>query len=133
MYALTLDGGTCLSTPPDVCQTPATPSPVPVPYVNQFDAADVTPSTASRKVFLAGAGALTVKSKAPRSSGDEAGVNGGVVSGRNMGQGEFISGSMKVMIEGQKAVMQSSQTKHNNGNTIGMCLQARQTKVDFSM
>src|SRR5574344_1534490 len=85
MFALTLDGGQCMSTPPDVCNTPAPPSsPVPMPYVNIFDAKDVSPSTASKKVFICGAGALTVKSETTRSSGDEAGVNGGVVCGKNM-------------------------------------------------
>ena len=37
MFALTLQGGTCMSTPPDVCKTPAPPgAPVPIPYVNIF-------------------------------------------------------------------------------------------------
>lgn len=121
-----------MSTPPDVCNTPAPPSsPVPMPYVNIFDAKDVSPSTASKKVFICGAGALTVKSETTRSSGDEAGVNGGVVCGKNMQKGQFTSGSQKVEIEGKKAVMQGSATKHNSGNTIGMCLKAAQSKVDY--
>ena len=49
MFALTLKGGTCMSTPPDVCQTPAPPgSPVPTPYVNIFQCSMVTPNTALR-------------------------------------------------------------------------------------
>ena len=132
MFALSLDGGQCMSTPPDVCKTPAPPAgPVPTPYVNMFDAKDVTPSTASKKVFICGAGALTIKSETTRSNGDEPGVNGGVVSGKNMQKGQFTSGSMKVVIEGKKAVMQTSATKHNAGNTIGMCLKAGQSKVDY--
>ena len=78
MFALTLKGGTCMSTPPDVCQTPAPPgSPVPTPYVNIFQCSMVTPNTACSKVFIDGSPALNIKSATALSNGDEPGVNGG--------------------------------------------------------
>ena len=45
MFALTLKGGLCMSTPPDVCQTPTPGGPVPTPYVNIFQCSMVTPDT----------------------------------------------------------------------------------------
>jgi uncharacterized Zn-binding protein involved in type VI secretion len=89
----------------------------------------VDPSTACSKVFIAGAPALNVKSQTFLSNGDEAGVAGGVVSGKFIGPGEFISGSQKVQLEGKAAVSQGAQTKHNDGNTMGMCSLAGQSKV----
>jgi hypothetical protein len=131
MFALSLDGGQCISTAPDVCKTPTPSGTVPTPYVNIFDAKKAKSNTVSKKVFICGAKALTIKAQVAQSNGDEAGVSGGVVSGKNMKQGEFSTGSMKVCIEGQKAVMQTSLTKHNNANTIGMCAQAAQSKVSY--
>jgi hypothetical protein len=130
MFALTLKGGVCQSTPPDVCKTPAPPGPpVPMPYVNIFQCNMVNPSTACSKVFIDGAPALNIKSQSLISNGDEAGVAGGVVSGKFIGQGEFIMGSQKVQLESKAAVSQGATTKHNNGNTTGMCSTSGQSKV----
>jgi hypothetical protein len=131
-FALTLQGGVCMSTPPDVCKTPTPPAPpTPVPYVNIFQCSMVTPNTACTKVLICGAPALTIKSKTSLSNGDEAGNVGGVVSGKFIGKGEFLQGSLKVKLEGQKAVSQGAQTKHNDGNTVGMCSSAAQSKVQI--
>lgn len=120
----------CMSTPPDVCKTPAPPAPpVPIPYVNIFQCNMVTPNTASTKVSLCGAKALTIKSKTSISNGDEPGVAGGVASNKFIGPGEFIKGSTKVKIEGKAAVSMGAPTKHNDGNTTGMCTVGGQFKV----
>lgn len=133
MFALTLKGGTCMSTPPDVCQTPAPPgSPVPTPYVNVFQCSMVTPNTACSKVFIDGSPALHIKSATALSNGDEPGVNGGTASGKFIGKGEFTKGSQKVSLEGKAAVSQGASTKHNQGNTTGMCSMAAQTKVQIA-
>ncbi|WP_297669667.1 DUF4150 domain-containing protein [uncultured Desulfovibrio sp.] len=132
MFALTLQGGMCMSTPPDVCKTPAPTGTVPVPYVNIFQCSMVTPNTACSKVFISGSPALHVKSSTAISNGDEAGTMGGVVSSKFIGKGEFIKGSMKVTLEGKAAVSQGATTKHNNGNTTGMNSMAAQAKVDIA-
>lgn len=119
-----------MSTPPDTCKTPAPPAaPVPMPYVNIFQCNMVTPNTASSKVTLCGAKALTIKSKTSISNGDEPGVAGGVSSSKFIGPGEFTKGSSKVKIEGKAAVSMGASTKHNDGNTTGMCSMAAQSKV----
>ena len=132
MFALTLQGGTCMSTPPDVCKTPTPAGPTPIPYVNIFQCNMVTPNTACSKVFIAGALALNVKSQAAISSGDEPGTAGGVASSKFIGKGEFIKGSAKVTLEGKAAVSQGATTKHNEGNTTGMCSMAAQSKVQIA-
>ena len=131
MFALTLQGGTCMSTPPDVCKTPSPTGTTPVPYVNIFQCSMVTPNTACSKVFIAGSPALHVKSQSAISNGDEAGNMGGVVSSKFIGKGEFIKGSVKVTLEGKAAVSQGATTKHNDGNTTGMCSIAAQSKVQI--
>lgn len=131
MYALTRKGGLCMSTIPDVCKTPTPTGPVPIPYINLFQCNMVPPSKACTKVYFAGSPALHVKSQTPNSNGDEPGVNGGVVSNKFIGKGEFILGSFRVKLEGKSAVTQGSLTKHNNGNTTGIASTAAQAKVDI--
>lgn len=132
MYALTLQGGTCMSSPPDVCQTPSTTGTVPITYVNIFQCSMVMPNTACSKVYIAGSPALTVKSQTSISNGDEAGTGGGTVSGKFIGKGEFTKGSSKVTLEGKAAVSQGASTKHNDGNTMGANIMAAQAKVDIA-
>ncbi len=132
MFALTLSGGTCMSTPPDVCKTPSPTGTVPVPYVNIFQCSMVTPNTACSKVFIDGSPALNLKSATMLSNGDEPGTAGGVSSGKFIGKGEFTKGSQKVTLEGKAAVSQGASTKHNQGNTTGMCCMAGQMKVQIA-
>ena len=132
MFALTLSGGTCMSTPPDVCKTPSPTGTVPVPYVNIFQCSMVTPNTACSKVFIDGSPALNLKSATMLSNGDEPGTAGGVSSGKFIGKGEFTKGSQKVSLEGKAAVSQGASTKHNQGNTTGMCCMAGQMKVQIA-
>lgn len=113
--ASTTGGGQCLAMP-DVCKTPAppSPSPVPVPYPNIGMCNQA--AKAAAKVKFAGKPVLTLKSEISRSSGDEAGTLGGVVSNRNMDKVVFKKGSSKVKVEGQKVVHLTSTTGHNGSN-----------------
>lgn len=100
---------------PDVCKTPAPPGPpVPIPYPNvaMMNQAAKT----STKVKFAGKPVVTLRSEIPRSTGDEAGSAGGVVSGINMGKVTFKQGSTKVKVEGQGCVYLSALTAHNGAN-----------------
>ena len=121
-----------MSTPPDVCKTPSPTGTVPVPYVNIFQCSMVTPNTACSKVFIDGSPALNLKSATMLSNGDEPGTAGGVSSGKFIGKGEFTKGSQKVTLEGKAAVSQGASTKHNQGNTTGMCCMAGQMKVQIA-
>jgi uncharacterized Zn-binding protein involved in type VI secretion len=127
MFATTTKGGLCMAFP-DICKTPFPPGPpLPIPYPNIAQPQMADPVT--KKVSIAGSPALTKRSKIKTSSGDEAGMAGGVASGTNMGQTEIISGSKTVKFEGSPAVRMGDQTKQNDGNAIGAVLAPGQTKV----
>jgi uncharacterized Zn-binding protein involved in type VI secretion len=127
MFAVTKKAGQCMGMP-DVCKTPAPPAPpVPIPYPNI--AMPMMGNPATTKVFICGMPALTKASKITLSSGDEAGVAGGVVSGKNMGPAEFVMSSLAVKLEGNPAVRLGDTTKHNDGNIVGAVLAPSQSVV----
>jgi uncharacterized Zn-binding protein involved in type VI secretion len=127
MFAVTKENGQCMGMP-DTCLTPAPPAPpVPTPYPNI--AMPMMGNPATMKVLIHGMPALTKASKINLSSGDEAGVNGGVASGTNMGVMEFVMGSQKVQLEGNPAVRLGDMTKHNGGNIVGNVLAPSQPVV----
>ncbi|MHB9030714.1 MAG: DUF4150 domain-containing protein [Candidatus Latescibacterota bacterium] len=124
-------GGKCLG-PLDPCKTPTPAGPVPIPYPNMAQTELANPISCSKKVFFAGMPSMNLKSEWKMSTGDQAGSAGGVVSGKIMGEVRFAMGSLKVMIEGAPATMQTSLTMHN-GTTpncpMGNALQAPQFVV----
>ncbi len=128
MFAASKEMGMCIGAP-DVCVTPV-PPPVgqaPVPYPNIANCPLV--EDASEKVFINGAKAIIKKSSYSSSNGDEAGVKGGVASGKNLGKVEYILGSFVVKFEGSNAMRLTSMTTHNGNNTVGAHLVPSQTKV----
>lgn len=129
--ASTKGGGNCFAMP-DVCLTPAppSPSPVPIPYPNtgMLNQAKKT----STKVKFVGKEVVTKKSEIPRSMGDEAGTNKGVMSGTNMGKVLYKKGSSKVKVQGQPCVHLTCMTGHNGTNAnmpTGAQISPSQTKV----
>ena len=126
MFAVTLAGGQCMAAP-DVCKVPTPDGPVPTPFPNTgMPPMGSSPTT---KVLVSGMPALTKASKIPLTNGDQVGATGGVVSGKIMGEVEFIVGSAKVKLEGNPAVRLSTPTKQNAGNAIGAVLEPSQSKV----
>ncbi len=131
--ASTKGGGQCFAFP-DVCLTPAPPAPpIPVPYPN-FGMVNQTKKTAS-KVKFAGKEVVTKKSEMPRSTGDEPGLNKGVVSATVMNKVIFRKGSSKVIVEGQACVHFTQMTAQNGSNAnmpAGAQIVPSQTKVIIS-
>lgn len=83
---------------PDVCLTPAPPGPpVPIPYPNI--AMSQNADKGAKTVTVDGNPMLVQGSVFATSTGDEAGVNGGVMSGMTKGEAEFIVGSFDVFAE----------------------------------
>ena len=125
--AATKAGGVCLGLP-DVCNTPAPPGPpVPIVYVNKGDANQAL--KASSKVKFAGKEAITQRSEIPRSSGDEAGVTGGLKSATFMLSIIWVKGSSKEKIQGQPCMHLLAQTQQNSKNTVGALVRVKQNKV----
>jgi hypothetical protein len=130
MPASTKAGGMCFAMP-DVCLTPAPPAPpVPVPYPNVAQLAAT--SNAVDKVLVENKETVVEGSKMPSSTGDEAGTNGGVVSGVNMGPVKPTLYSSKVYFAGKKAVFLTSVSAHNGTSAnmpAGMQITPSQAKV----
>jgi hypothetical protein len=122
-------GGVCLGVP-DVCKVPAPPAPpVPTPFPNTGQVAAVVGF--SPNVTVENKPVVVEGCKIPNSSGDEAGVAGGVVSGTNLGPVEYKVFSSKVFVAGKKVAMLTSTTAHNgsNANTVGAQIAPSQALV----
>lgn len=127
MFAVTKQNGQCMAMP-DLCKTPAPPAPpIPIPYPNI--AMPMMGNPCTMKVLISGMPVLTKASTIPMTNGDQAGMAGGVVSGKMMGKAEFINGSMAVKFEGNPVVKLGDPTKHNEGNGIGAVLAPSQAVV----
>jgi hypothetical protein len=129
--ASTKAGGQCMGAP-DVCITPVPPPvnslPIPYPNMGMLNQANNT----STKVKFVDKEVVTLKSEIPKSMGDEAGTNKGVVSGTNMDKITFKKGSSKVKIEGQPCIHLTSTTGHNGANAnmpAGLQIAPSQVKV----
>ncbi|OCR25105.1 type VI secretion protein [Pseudomonas syringae] len=122
MFMLNNGGAQATASQPDTCKTTTAAGPVPLPYPNIADSSMADPGGLVNEVLVAAMPAMNQMSKVTQSSGDEAGDQGGLISGVNVGEMAFSSGSTKVMVGGKPAVMVSSQTLQNGtpSNTIGV-------------
>ena len=118
----TTSGGICFAFP-DVCTTPAAPSPVPVPYPNVGQLSDI--ADGSDNVNAAGIAVVHLESTIAdqKTKGDEAGTaGGGVTSGTTKGAVEFTSSSATVKVNGKGVVRMFDSTLQNNENAVGIVL-----------
>lgn len=117
----TKQGGTCFAFP-NVCWTPAPPSPspmaVPYPSVGQLNAASRTAS----KVLAGGFEVVTTDSEIPSTTGDSAGTTGVKSTQLVGGKVTFPVGSSSVFAESKAVVRLGDPTSQNNGNASGTVL-----------
>jgi hypothetical protein len=103
---------------PDVCKTPAPPAPpIPIPYPNIGQATDT--SQGPTNVTADGSMPMVKGAKYALSSGDEAGVAGGVVSGVTKGECEFMMYSFDVKFDGKNVCRLGDPLFHNKKNIMG--------------
>jgi len=102
---------------PDVCKTPAAPSPVPIPYPNIGMASDT--SDGPNKVKTDGKMPMVKGAKYSKSSGDEPGTIGGIISGVNRDVCEFMIYSFDVKFEGKNVCRMGDPLFHNKKNIMG--------------
>ena len=105
--------------PGDVCLTPPPPpgGPLPVPYVNNVSAGDLTKGSKSVKVDGEET-ALEDQSEVSTSVGDEPGNQGGnVVTHKTKGKGYFAVWSQTVKIEGRGVCRHGDQMGQNAAST----------------
>ena len=133
MPASSKAGGKCLGVP-DTCNMPSPTGPVPTPYPNQ---AELTMAQgADTKVLLENKETVTQACKISSSTGDEAGANGGVVSGMICGEVAFKQASSKVFASGNKVVFATAASGHNGSNAnqpAGLQVAPSQQKIMVSM
>ena len=101
-----------------VNKTPVGPVVVPVPYPSIGQLMMFDPSTLFPKVLIHGFMSAVLMSKTTMTTGDTAGVLGGVVSGTVMGPAQVTLGSPKVMMGGKPAATQLSMYI-TNGSPVG--------------
>ena len=102
---------------PDVCKTPSPGGPIPIPYPNLGMSSDTVQGPTTVKID--GQMPMVKGSQYMRSSLDEPGVAGGVVSGVNMGVCEFMMYSFDVKFEGKNACRMGDPMFHNKKNIMG--------------
>jgi hypothetical protein len=102
---------------PDVCKTPTPGGPVPIPYPNIGKSSDTSQGPATVKTD--GKMPMVKGAKYSRSSGDEAGTAGGVLSSVNMNVCEFMLYSFNVKFEGKNVCRLGDQLFHNKKNIMG--------------
>lgn len=130
MFALNTGGAQAVATVPDVCLTPAAPSPVPVPYPNLASTSMADPGSIVENVLICAMPALNLSSKIMLSNGDEGGTaGGGAATHKIMGEARFTMGSAKVMIGGKPGVRLTAMTTQNNANTVGQVVAPSQSVV----
>ena len=103
---------------PDVCKTPTPGGPVPIPYPNIGKSSDTSKGPKSVKVN--GEMPMAKGAKYSTSTGDEAGAaGGGVISGKNKGEAEFMLYSFDVKIEGKNVCRMGDPLFQNKKNIMG--------------
>lgn len=132
MFGVSTKGGGQCQGGPDVCKTPAppAPSPIPVPYPNMAMLNQAM--TESKKVKISNMGAVTMGSNISMTSGDEAGVAGGMISSQMKGPAKPKKGSTKVKAEGKAVIFQTCMFGQNGNNAnvpAGVHSVPSQTKV----
>jgi hypothetical protein len=102
---------------PDVCKTPAAPSPVPIPYPNMGRSSDTSkgpPTVKTDGQMPMVKGALYSQSYL-----DEPGTLGGVISAVNKSVCEYLMYSFDVKFEGNNVCRMGDPLWHNKKNIMG--------------
>jgi hypothetical protein len=103
------------NTLPDVCKTPD--KGIPKPYENEAYSKDLVKGTTT--CFADGGNMIAnLGSEFAVSVFDEPGTMGGVVSGTNMAEADWISHSFDVFFEGKPACRLTDKMFHNHRNTV---------------
>src|SRR5437763_1855279 len=102
----------------DICFTPMGGASVPIPYPIVGFFSNV--AFVAQSVRMCGQPTFTTASQVTSVVGDEAGTDGGVLSGVNMSICESVTASSTVRAEGNRVLRHGDMMKMNKGNTVGM-------------
>lgn len=111
--------GVSTATIPNVCKTPSPGGPIPIPYPNVAMSSDL--ANGSVTVTADGGNMCAIAgSEFFKSTGDEAGLLGGLSSSTFIKEATWITYSFDVTIEGQAACRLTDKMFHNHQNTVNM-------------
>ena len=102
---------------PDICKTPVPGAVIPIPYPNIGMASDT--SKGPKKVTTDKKMPMVKGAKYKQTSGDEAGVQKGVISSKTKGEAEFLMYSFDVKFEGKNVCRLGDPMFHNKKNIMG--------------
>lgn len=119
--------GIAQATLPDVCKTPRSGGPVPIPYPNV--ARSLHLSKGSKTIQVDGGNMAAIKgSEFSVSTGDEAGTVGGIKSSVNTKEATWLSYSPDVKFEGKNVCRLTDKMLMNHGNTVCLAGEAQEQK-----
>jgi len=102
---------------PDVCKTQCGPPIIPIPYPNTGKAADT--SKGPKSVKTDGKMPMVKGAQYSTSTGDEAGVHKGIISGKTKGVCEYLMYSFDVKFEGKNVCRLGDPLWQNKKNILG--------------
>jgi hypothetical protein len=102
---------------PDICLTPVGKKTVPIPYSNTGVSADTSKGPVT--VFTDGSMPMVRDAEYAKTTGDEPGTEGGIISGTYKDVCKFMNYSFDVKFEGRNVCRLGDQVFHNNKNTMG--------------
>ena len=102
---------------PDVCKTPVGSAVVPIPYPNIGQSSDTSKGPKSVKTDKKMP--MVKKAVYTKSSGDEPGVQKGIISGTQKKECEFMMYSFDVKFEGKNVCRMGDPLFHNKKNIMG--------------
>jgi len=102
---------------PDVCKTQCGPPVIPIPYPNFGQASDTAKGPKSVKTDKKMP--MVKKAIYSKSTGDEPGSLGGIISGVNKSECEFMMYSFDVKFEGKNVCRMGDPLFHNKKNIVG--------------
>lgn len=113
--ASTKGGGMCFAFP-NVCKTPAAPSPLPIPYPSIGQCSDANGDTCSKKVKILNKAVIHKSTEISSTHGDEAGTLKGVVSSTSSDKAAYKTSESKVLVEGNEIVTHLKMVGQNGSN-----------------
>ena len=139
MFPITTKAGGVHTTasPIDVCKTPSPGGPIPIPYANMVDGLAASGDEAAKRTqkkivddaARKGIVTKTATGAAIASQGDEAGVQKGIITNKNMDETSYKTGSSKVKAEGKKVTHLSMMNQNSANMPAGTQVAPSQTKV----
>ena len=116
MFPASTKGGGMSVSFPNVCKTPAAPSPLPLPYPSVGQCANASGDTCTKKVKILNKAVLHKSSEIASTTGDQPGTLKGVVSSTTSDKAAYKTSVSKVLVEGNEIVTHLKMVAHNGSN-----------------